>query len=361
MEYRKIIHVDMDAFYASVEQRDQPKLKGKPVIVGGAPKSRGVVAACSYEARKYGIHSAMPSKTAYKFCPCAVFLPPRFDVYESVSIQIRDIFYQYTDLVEPLSLDEAYLDVTDQKHYATRIAKEIRQNIHKETGLTASAGVSYNKFLAKIASDVNKPNGMRVILPEEADMFIEKLPIGKFYGVGKVTEKRMHDLGIKTGADLKRMDKTRLVELFGKSGLFFYDIARGIDHRTVETNYIRKSVGREITLPEDITDMSNILKILEDIAISVENLLNEYNAIGQTVVLKLKYFDFQSVTRNITDHKGIQKACDIMRYIEKLIKNTEAGRKKVRLLGISISNFIDDNSQIKKYKQLPLNFKGFLT
>src|SRR5210317_1660639 len=234
---RKIIHIDMDAFYASVEQRDRPELKGKPVIVGGDPQSRGVVAACSYEAREFGIHSAMASATAYRLCPDAVFIRPRFDVYRAVSSEIRKIFCEYTDLVEPLSLDEAFLDVT--KNYmgmpsATLIAKEIKRKIYCKTGkLTASAGVSFNKFIAKVASDMNKPDGITVITPDMAEEFIDQLPIRKFFGVGKVTEAKMRSLGIQTGADLKRFQKEKLVEIFGKSGSYFFDIAHGMEHRPV--------------------------------------------------------------------------------------------------------------------------------
>jgi len=239
----------MDAYYASVEQRDRPEFKGKPVIVGGDPKSRGVVAACSYEARKFGIHSAMASSTAYRLCPDAVFIRPRFDMYRAVSTQIREIFYEYTDLVEPLSLDEAFLDVTENYKgmpSATIIAKEIKREIYRRTGgLTASAGISFNKFLAKVASDINKPDGITVITPEMADEFIDRLPIRKFFGVGKVTEEKMLNLGIKTGADLKQYRKEQLIQLFGKSGNYFYDIAHGLDDRPVQPNRIRKSMGKE--------------------------------------------------------------------------------------------------------------------
>jgi DNA polymerase-4 len=227
---RKIIHIDMDAFYASIEQRDNPKLKHRPVIVGGSPDMRGVVAACSYEARKFGIHSAMASSRAYRLCPAAVFIRPRFDVYRRVSEQIREIFLEYTDLVEPLSLDEAYLDVTQNKKgmkSATFIARKIKRKIHAKTGLTASAGISFNKFLAKVASDLQKPDGLTVVRPEQADGFIDRLPIGKFFGIGKVTEKKMIALGIKTGADLKKVDRVKLTEHFGKVGVYYYDIAHG--------------------------------------------------------------------------------------------------------------------------------------
>jgi DNA polymerase-4 len=360
---RKIIHIDMDAFYASVEQRDRPELKGKPVIVGGDPNSRGVVAACSYEARKFGIHSAMPSSRAYKLCPHAVFLRPRFDVYRSVSNDIREIFQEYTDIVEPLSLDEAFLDVTKNKRgiaSATLIAQEILKKIYEKTGqLTASAGVSFNKFLAKVASDFNKPNGITVITPDDATDFIDKLPVRKFFGVGKVTEEKMHSLGIKTGADLKKMDKERLINIFGKAGNYFYNIAQGIDNRPVETEWIRKSIGKETTFSEDIDDKEQMIEILTQLAVKIENILKRDGREGMTVTLKVKYFDFQSITRRITVSEPIAGADIIMKYVSSLLDNTEAGMKKVRLLGISISNFTDESCKVRKCIQLPLPFNGW--
>lgn len=361
---RKIIHIDMDAFYASVEQRDRPELKGKPVIVGGDPQSRGVVAACSYEARKFGVHSAMAASTAYRLCPDAVFIRSRFDVYRAVSAQIREIFCEYTDLVEPLSLDEAFLDVT--KNYkgmasATLIAREIKKKIYDRTGkLTASAGVSFNKFLAKVASDMNKPDGITVITPEMADEFIDKLPIRKFFGVGKVTEEKMLNLGIKTGADLKKYKKEELIRIFGKSGRYFYDIAHGLDERPVEPNRIRKSFGKETTFTEDIDDRDQMLEILDEIAVKLENSLMKRDAKGRTVTLKVKYFDFKSITRSVTIDEPADSAAVIMKYVRPLLSKTEAGEKKVRLLGISISNFDDqesDTAKVCKHIQLPLPFK----
>ena len=361
---RKIIHIDMDAFYASVEQRDRAELRGQPVIVGGDPKSRGVVAACSYEAREFGIHSAMASSTAYRLCPDAVFIRPRFDVYRSVSSDIRKIFCEYTDLVEPLSLDEAFLDVTENymnMASATLIAREIKKNIFDRTGkLTASAGVSFNKFIAKVASDMNKPDGITVITPEMADEFIDGLPIRKFFGVGKVTEEKMLNLGIKTGADLKRYRKEQLVQLFGKSGSYFYNIAHGMDDRPVEPNRIRKSIGKETTLIEDIDDTNRMFEILENIADRLENSLNKREAKGRTITLKLKYFDFQSITRSVTIDEPADSASVIMKYVRPLLSKTEADKKKVRLLGISISNFDDQetgSANVCKYRQLPLPFK----
>jgi DNA polymerase-4 len=358
---RKIIHIDMDAFYASVEQRDRPEIKGQPVIVGGDPNSRGVVAACSYEAREFGIHSAMASSTAYKLCPEAVFIRPRFDAYRAVSSEIREIFYEYTDLVEPLSLDEAFLDVTENfkgMPSATLIAREIKKKIYEKTGkLTASAGVSFNKFLAKVASDVNKPDGITVITPEMADEFIDRLPIRKFFGVGKVTEEKMLNLGIKTGADLKKFKKERLIELFGKSGNYFYDIAHGMDERPVEPNRVRKSIGKERTFSEDIDDTYEMLEILEDIAVRLENSLTKRDAKGRTITLKIKYFDFQSITRSVTIDEAADNASVIIKFVKPLLSKTEAGNKKVRLLGISVSNFDDQDSVAPKSRQLLLPLK----
>ena len=354
----------MDAFYASVEQRDRPELKGKPVIVGGDPQSRGVVAACSYEARKFGIHSAMASSTAYRLCPDAVFIRSRFDVYRAVSSQIREIFCEYTDLVEPLSLDEAFLDVTENYKgmpSATLIAREIKRKVYDRTGgLTSSAGVSFNKFLAKVASDINKPDGITVITPEMADEFMDKLPIRKFFGVGKVTEEKMFSFGIKTGADLKKFQKEKLIQLFGKSGSYFYDIAHGLDHRPVEPNRIRKSIGKETTFSEDINDTDQMIEVLEDIAAKLENSLIKKDAKGRTITLKMKYFDFHSITRSITIDEPADSASVIMKYVRPLLSKTEAGEKKVRLLGISISNFDDqetNSGKVCKYRQLPLPFK----
>ncbi len=351
----------MDAFYASVEQRDRPELKGKPVIVGGEPQSRGVVAACSYEARKFGIHSAMASSTAHRLCPRAVFMRPRFDVYKSVSSQIREIFCEYTDLVEPLSLDEAFLDVTQNRkgmNSATLIAREIKRKIYERTGkLTASAGVSFNKFLAKVASDVNKPDGITVIPPEAADEFIEHLPIRKFFGVGRVTEEKMHGLGIKSGADLRKFDKTRLIQLFGKTGGYYYDIAHGLDDRPVDPDRIRKSIGKETTLPEDIDDIDQMVEILENLSFKVENSLIRSEARGRTITLKVKYFDFKSITRSITIEEPVESAATIMKYVNLLLSKTAAGEKKVRLLGITISNFDDQDACCDRCGQLLLPFR----
>lgn len=338
---RKIIHVDMDAFFASVEQRDQPELKGKPLIVGGQPNSRGVVAACSYEARKFGIHSAMASSRAYRLCPQAIFVQPRFDAYKEVSNQIRDIFWRYASEVEPLSLDEAYLDVTYTEAFngsATLIAKAIKQEILAETQLTASAGVSYNKFLAKIASDMDKPDGLYLIRPEQGQAFVSKLPIGKFHGIGPTTEAKMKHIGIHTGHDLRQKTLAELSENFGKSGHYYFNIARAIDERPVRSQRIRKSLGKETTFAEDILSVPELTSILLGLAEQVLDSLNKHNMHGRTVIVKVKYADFQQVTRAQTLDHSICFA-DLQEWIPKLLVRTEAGRKPVRLVGLSLSGF----------------------
>lgn len=359
---RKILHVDMDAFYASIEQRDFPELRGKPIIVGGRPDSRGVVATCSYEAREFGIHSAMASSHAHRLCPQAVFVPPRFHVYRSVSQQIGTIFHQYSDLVEPLSLDEAFMDVTENKFNipsATIIAKEIKEKIFRETQLTASAGVSINKFLAKVASDFNKPDGLTVIPPRQAVDFIAKLPVTKFFGVGRVTAEKMHRLGIRVGEDLRNYSLNRLTEIFGKSGEFFYQISRGIDLRPVETARIRKSLGKEVTLEKDIEEMPVILGILQELAEQVEHSMKKHEIKGKTVTLKVKYHDFRSITRSVTVDKPIATTQMIMPLIRDLLGKTDAGRTKIRLLGMSLSNLVsqDDDSRKGQYFQPEFDFE----
>jgi DNA polymerase-4 len=340
-ELRKIIHVDMDAFYASVEQRDFPEYRNKPVVVGGSPKGRGVVAAASYEARAFGIHSAMPASRAVKLCPKAVFLKPRFDVYRDVSRQIRDIFFRYTDLVEPLSLDEAYLDVTENRvncPSATIIAHRIKKQIQEETGLTASAGISFNKFLAKIASDLDKPDGLSLIPPEKAEKFIEELEIGQFYGVGKSTRRKMESLGIRTGADLKKWDEVDLVKEFGKSGHHYYRIARGVDKREVKADRIRKSIGKERTFSEDISDLEWIRNFLKDLAEKIAESMKKLTASGKTITLKVRYEDFETVTRSHTLHHFTDDADEIADMAIHLLNETDAGQREVRLLGISVSS-----------------------
>lgn len=356
---RRIIHIDMDAFYASVEQRDRPELLGKPVIVGGNPDGRGVVAACSYEARRFGVRSAMPGARARRLCPQAVFLRPRFEVYRSVSARIGEIFAEYTDLVEPLSLDEAYLDVTDgwqRAGSATRIAQEIRARIRETVGLTASAGVSFNKFLAKVASDFRKPDGIYVIPPDRADAFIDELPIRKFFGVGRVTEKKMLALGIRTGADLRQADRDWLVARFGKAGDYFYAIAHGEDHRPVISHRVRKSVGKETTLAEDIDDRAAMIEILTGLAGKVADGLGRHRVRGRTVTLKVRYADFTSVTRSVTLDGPVADADEILAPIGSLLAETRAGREKVRLLGITVSNLVSESGEEPGFRQLLLPF-----
>ncbi len=356
---RKIIHVDMDAFFASVEQRDNPKLRGKPVIVGGPPGTRSVVAACSYETRKFGVHSGMPSGKAHKLCPEAIFVKAHFDAYKKASQQIREIFLQYTDLVEPLSLDEAYLDVTVNRKNclsATIIAKEIKQKILSATRLTASAGVSYCKFLAKVASDFRKPDGLTVIPPESSAEFIEKLPIGKFHGIGRVTEKKMQELGINTGLDLKNFPKNKLLRLFGKVGEFYWQIAHGIDDRPVETEWERQSIGHETTLRVDIDDKEQLFNILDQLSEAVFRSTEKKGLSGRTLTLKVRYADFQTITRSLTTERPFSSVTDIMKQSKSLLARTEAGEKKIRLLGLTVSGFEENRPTVKVPEQLLLPF-----
>lgn len=351
---RKIIHIDMDAFFASVEQRDFPELRGKPVIVGGHPGQRGVVAAASYEARAFGIHSAMPSSRAHRLCPEAVFVKARFEVYRKVSEQVRSIFRQFTDLVEPLSLDEAFLDVTDNKKSnpsATWIAKEIRQMIFVQTNLTASAGVAPNKFLAKIASDINKPNGMYVIPPNMTGTFIAKLPIGKFFGIGKATEKKMHELGIFSGADLKTWEETELIRHFGKSGHFYYEIARGRDGRAVSPHRIRKSVGVEETYDVDLVQLDRMKKELDTLGAVLAGRLGKAKLAGKTITLKLRYGNFDTVTRSQSQSHFVAEASRLSSIAKELLEQNFQEGQTVRLLGITVSNL---NNQPKPSSKLQL-------
>jgi len=348
----------MDAFYASVEQRDFPEYRGKPVIVGGSPEGRGVVAAASYEVRKFGVHSAMPAAQAVRLCPHAIFVKPRFEVYREVSQQIRDIFFEFTDLVEPLSLDEAYLDVTENHinlPSATLIAKKIRQLINEKTRLTASAGVAHNKFLAKVASDLNKPNGMAVILPEEADDFLEELPIGEFHGIGDATEQKMKSLGIHSGKELKAWSEIELVEQFGKTGRYYYNIVRGIDHREVKAHRIPKSIGKERTFPEDVDDMDWIHNFLHELAGKITDRMNKKNAAGKTVTLKVRYDDFETITRSTSFSHYIDDPEDIAETAIALLDQTKVGDQKVRLLGVTMSNL--NLSKKGHFKQLEIPFE----
>lgn len=346
----------MDAFFASIEQRDNEAYRGKPLAVGYAG-NRGVVAAASYEARKYGVHSALSSKMALMRCPGLIFASPRFSVYKEVSGQIMDVFLEYTDLVEPLSLDEAYLDVTTNFKgisYATTIAKEIKEKIIQKTSLTASAGVSYNKFLAKVASDVNKPNGIFVITPNKAQNFISQLSIEKFYGVGKVTAQKMKKLGINSGAELLTYNKVQLYRLFGKAGLAYYDFARGIDERPVDPNRIRKSLGAEITFDRDIDSHDELLIELKEIANDVCLRIKNNSFRGRTFTLKVKYSDFSIVSRSKTYQYDLQAADVLYNIAQELLLNLDVSLK-VRLLGISVKN--TDSEFLHGAYQLSLDFK----
>lgn len=340
MSERKIIHIDMDAFYASVEQRDHPELQGKPVAVGGSSR-RGVVASASYEARRYGVRSAMPSITAKRRCPDLIFVKSRFDVYREVSRQIRSIFLEYTDLVEPLSLDEAYLDVTVPKTgppSATLIAEEIRRRIREETQLTASAGVSFNKFLAKVASDINKPDGVKVITPEEAILFLEQLPIEKFHGIGKVTAQKMRRLGIERGADLKGRTEIELVQRFGKVGSHYFRIVRAQDERPVNPNRIRKSIGAERTYSEDLTEVSEMKDKLTYLAGIVHDYMKKSDNFGRTVTVKIKRADFTILTRSRTFSREVRLLADLEQITHELLENNLEELDQVRLLGVAVSN-----------------------
>jgi len=353
---RRIIHVDMDAFYASVEQRDDPVLRGKPVAVGGG-SLRGVVAAASYEARKFGVRSAMPSVTARKRCPDLVFVKPRFEVYVRISRQIRDIFREYTPHIQPLSLDEAYLDVTDAAARfgsATAIAREIRARILSETGLTASAGVSVNKFVAKAASAMNKPDGLTVVRPDQVQKFIAALPIEKFYGVGPVTAKKFHRLGVRNGADLARMPESELAKKFGRSGRYFHRVAHGVDDRPVQSHRERKSLGAERTFFENVEDHDELLRRLEEIADRVWERLEKAEAYGKTVTVKIKYHDFEIRTRSRTYPRPIETSDHLRRAATDLIRTPSWPERPVRLLGITLSNFASSVSDVPEQLRLAL-------
>ncbi|MEP2669507.1 MAG: DNA polymerase IV [Cyclobacteriaceae bacterium] len=348
---RKIIHIDMDAFYASVEQRDNPFYVGKPLVVGGSPNGRGgVVAAASYEARKYGIRSAMPSKQAVELCKDLIFIKPRFDVYKSVSQEIRKIFKRYTDIIEPLSLDEAYLDVTQDKlniGSAIEIAERIRKEIKEELHLTASAGVSVNKFIAKIASDINKPDGITFIGPSRIEKFMESLPVEKFYGVGKVTAAKMKAMGLHNGGDLKKLKETEMISHFGKTGRFFYKIVRGEDDRPVQPHRKTKSVGAEDTFQQDLTTLEEMYDELNKIGQSVFNRLSRNQLKGRTVTLKIKYHNFKQITRSQSFSERTNDIHKILETVKSMLVSTDPESKKIRLLGISMSNFEDpEPSQI---------------
>lgn len=351
---RKIIHVDMDAFYASVEQMDNPLLRGKPIAVGGS-ENRGVVAAASYEARKFGVRSAISGVMAKKNCPELIFVAPRFDRYKEISSQIRKIFYEYTDLVEPLSLDEAYLDVTVNKKgnpSATLLAQEIRERIFETVGLTASAGISVNKFVAKIASDYNKPNGQKTVNPDEVIPFLEKLAIRKFHGVGKVTTEKMYQLGIFTGLDLKSKSLDFLEKHFGKSGNFYYNVVRGIHNSEVKSNRITKSVAAEHTFDINLSSEIFMIEKLDNIAVTLEKRLKKHKVAGKTITLKIKYSDFTQQTRSKTLPYFVSDKALILEVVSELLYQ-ERMKNSVRLLGISLSNL---NTEQKEFIVVQLKF-----
>jgi DNA polymerase IV len=353
---RKIIHIDMDAFYASVEQRDNPELRGKPVAVGGA-QQRGVVAAASYEARKFGVHSAMPSVTAKRKCPDLIFVGPRFDAYKAISDQIRQIFAEYTPIIEPLSLDEAYLDVTENLKgisSATQIAKEIRARIYAETELTASAGVSYNKFLAKLASDYRKPDGLFVITPEMGPAFVETLPVRKFHGVGPATAKKMKQLGIETGLELRAQSLALLDQHFGKAGAYYYWAARGVDERPVRADRIRKSIGAENTFPTDLFAYEAARAALREIIDKVWQHCERTGSRGRTVTLKVKFSNFRQITRSRSAEVQIGTRSEIDEFATALLEPLFPVTRGIRLLGISLSSLAAEGTEAERQVSLSL-------
>ncbi|MBT8229085.1 MAG: DNA polymerase IV [Bacteroidia bacterium] len=355
---RKIIHIDMDAFYASVEQRDNPALRGKPIAVGGG-ESRGVTTTASYEARKFGVRSAMPGFKARQLCPQIIFVSPRFDAYREVSRQIREIFRNYTDLVEPLSLDEAYLDVTDNKisePIATNIAIEIKKEIRKKTSLSCSAGVSYCKFLAKVASDIQKPDGLTVIKPHQAESFIEGLSITKFFGIGKVTGRKMQMKGIHNGADLKKWKRFDLVREFGKAGDYYYNIARGIDRRKVNNSMTRKSIAIERTLKENLSSYDEISPVLEKLIILFVERLRKAENYGRTVSLKLKTHDFKIINRSQTHHYYIKDHDEIRSMAFQLLEANLGSFESIRLIGLTASNLEKEHEEGLQDVQLSFQF-----
>ena len=359
MDERKIIHIDMDAFYASVEQRDHPELRGKAIAVGHS-EERGVVAAASYEARKYGVRSAMSSLKAKQLCPHLIFVPGRMSVYKEVSAQIHAIFHDYPDLIEPLSLDEAFLDVTHNKKnipLAVDIAKEIKLRIHEELNLVASAGISYNKFLAKVASDYRKPDGLCTIHPDQAQEFIDRLPIEAFWGVGKVTAKKMHTLGIHRGKELRQCTLEMLTRIFGKAGHIYYNFARGIDLRPVEAERIRKSVGCEHTLDKDITSQSSVIIELYHVATELVERLKRNGFSGNTLTLKIKFYDFKQITRSLTQEKELNRLEDILPLAKQLLKEVDYAIRPIRLIGLTVSNPKEEQEEEHGvWKQLELEF-----
>lgn len=363
MNERKIIHIDMDAFYASVEQRDNPELRGRPVAVGHAGE-RGVVSAASYEARKYGVRSAMASLKAMRLCPELVFVPGRMEVYKEVSDHIHEIFHDYTDIIEPLALDEAFLDVTENKPgipLAIDIAREIKRRVREELGMVASAGVSYNKFLAKIASDFRKPDGLCTIHPDKALDFIDQLSIESFWGVGKVTARRMHALGIHNGRDLRQWSLDGLTREFGKAGRIYYDFSRGIDLRPVEAIRVRKSIGCERTLERDINTQSAVIIELYHTAEELIRRLANKEFKGNTLTLKIKFHDFSQITRSITQEKELITMKTILPLAKKLLTSIEYTQRPIRLIGLSVSNPKDDENTEEiphsTWEQLAIKFE----
>ena len=355
---RKIIHIDMDAFYASVEQRDHPELRGKPIAVGHA-EQRGVVAAASYEARKYGVRSAMSSQKAKRLCPDLIFVHSRMDVYKSVSQRIHAIFHDYTDLIEPISLDEAFLDVTENKPdipLAVDIAKEIKERIWHDLGLRASAGVSYNKFLAKIASDYRKPNGLCTIHPDQALDFIAKLPIESFWGVGPVTAQKMHALGIHDGEQLRNCSREMLIRQFGKVGALYYAFARGIDDRPVEAERVRKSVGCEHTLERDISRRSLVAVNLYQVVIDLVGRLARSGFRGNTLTLKIKFYDFSQISRSRTVSHALLTKKQILPLAKELLSAVDYETRPIRLIGLSVSNPFSQDGKKQVAVQLSLDF-----
>ena len=359
---RKIIHIDMDAFYASVEQRDNPELKGIPLAVGHA-EERGVVAAASYEARKFGVRSAMSSQKAKRLCPQLTFVPGRMEVYKTVSRQIHEIFHDYTDIIEPLSLDEAFLDVTENKKnipLAVDIAKEIKQRIREELYLVASAGVSYNKFLAKIASDYRKPDGLCTIHPAQAEEFIGRLPIEVFWGIGPVTAKKMHTLGIHNGKQLRDCSLAMLTRQFGKAGSLYFDCSRGIDLRPVEAVRIRKSVGCEHTLEKDISRQSSVIIELYHVATELLGRLQRTDFRGNTLTLKIKFHDFSQITRSFTQSQKLTTLEVILPLAKQLLKEVEYENHPIRLIGLSVSNPSEEKEeQQARWEQLSFEFSDW--
>ena len=353
---RKILHIDMDAFFAAVEQRDHPQYRGKPIVVGGTPENRGVVAAASYEARRYGIHAAMPAHIAAQKCNAVQFVAPRFEVYQAISEEIRAIFHAYTAQVEPLALDEAYLDVTTNHVHgpsAVIMAHQIRQRIWSQTRLTASAGVSLNKFLAKIASGVNKPNGLCLIAPHQASEFVAALEIEQFPGIGKATAARMHRLGIRTGANLRQWPEVALVEQFGKVGHFYYKLARGEDDRPVNPDRIRQSIGAEQSFVQDLSSITAMGTALEQLAHKVKTRLAQHRQRGYTLTLKIKYANYEQITRSRTVAYPLQGTQEIVHLAQDLLRHHIGPHRRVRLLGITISKLRDTVAPIP-YRQLSL-------